>query len=150
MASKAPIVTALQRERWSPWVLAALWVVAFDLLQRKGWFVLPAASKDAYLGALLSLGGVFTGFMATLKTLLFSLNDKTYKRLKASGYDADLLRYLAEALWGSMALCATALVGFHLPFVPWLCALLGGIVVFAIAAIIRIAHIATKLLSARS
>jgi len=150
MAAKTRIVTDLQREQWGPWVLAALWAIAFGLFQWKGWFVLPASSKDAYLGALLSLGGVFTGFMATLKTLLFSLNDKTYRRLKASGYDRDLLRYLADALWGSMALCAIALVAFHLPFASWLCALIGGVVVFAIASIIRIAHIATKLLSARS
>lgn len=142
-------LTDLQRERWSPWVLALLWAVAFWLFQNKGWFVLAASSKDAYLGALLSLGGVFTGFMATLKALLFGLSDRVYKKLKDSKYEKDLLRYLAEALWGSLSVCGLALISFHLPLQPALSAALGGVVIFSIASIARVSTIATALMSLR-
>lgn len=130
-------------------MLALLWAIAFWLFQQKGWFVLAQSSKDAYLGALLSLGGVFTGFMATLKALLFGLSDRIYKKLKSSGYEKDLLRYLAEALWGSLTVCGLALISFHLPLHPSLSAALGGVVIFSIACIARVSTIATALMSLR-
>jgi len=147
MEAKNRGLTPLLSERWGPLILALCGGVLFWLLQKQGMFLLAKGSKDAYLGALLSLGGVFTGFMATLKTLLFSMNSQIRKKLRDSGYERDLLRYVSEALWGSMFLCGIALVAFHLELVIWLSATIGAAVVFAITAIVRIATIATDLLS---
>ena len=147
VATNQKWLTPLRREQYGPWVLAVLCAVAVVLLHRDGWLFMSVKSQDSYFAAVLSLGGVFTGFMATLKALMCNISDKTRDRLIDSGYQQDLLRYLSEALWGSMSMCIVALVAFWAPETFWLHVVLIGVVVFTIACIIRVTSVTGALLS---
>jgi hypothetical protein len=140
-------ITPLQRERWYPWVIGTVCLVALMLSRHYSLLSLP--TSENFHSATLSLGGVFTGFMATLNTLLFGLNDKTYGRLKISGYLHDMLIYLSEALWGSLALCVVSLLCFY---VSWyfMEPLLAGVAAFTFSSIYRITRVATSLLAKRT
>ncbi|HHA2904272.1 TPA: hypothetical protein ACOD92_000525 [Stenotrophomonas maltophilia] len=110
---------------------------------------MPVKSPDSYLSAVISLGGVLTGFMATLKALLYGMSDVTYKRLKDSGYLKDLLSFLREALWGSVSMCVVALLAFYVSGSVSLHAAVIGVSAFALGAVARIASITAKLLEQR-
>lgn len=139
----------LLREHYAPWILAVLAAVAALLLARIGTISLPLKSPDSYLSAVISLGGVLTGFMATLKALLYGMGDATYERLRSSGYLSDLLDYLREALVGSVCLCVAAMLGFFVPSNEYLHAVIIGVAAFALASVGRIGSMVTKLLASR-
>lgn len=86
--------------------------------------------------------------MATVNTLLFGLNEKTYGRLKTSGYLKDMLVYLSEALWGSLALCVVSLLSFYVSG-QVIESFLAGVAAFTLASIYRITRVATSLLAKR-
>lgn len=111
--SHSKLLTPLRLEQWMPWLLAPLCGIASYLFHWAGWIALPVASPDSYLAAVISLGGVFAGFMATLTGLLYGVSEDSYQRLKKSGYLLDLLRYLREAIWASLAMCAIALLAIR-------------------------------------
>lgn len=136
-------------ERIFPWGIALIVGLGSLYLQSTGKIALPQGSKDAYLGGVLSLGGIFTGFMATVKTLMFSLSDKTHSMLRDSGYLSDLTAYLSQALWGSVAVCVTALVLFHFALEPLAASILVAVVTFAFTCVIRITMVTTNLLKTR-
>ncbi len=72
-------LTERQIERAYPYFigLAAFgWTMGVDVTG----FVVPTG--DSMLSALVSLGGIFAGFLATLKTLLFALSDQTHHAFK--------------------------------------------------------------------
>ncbi|GAB3028624.1 hypothetical protein GCM10027285_08690 [Oleiagrimonas citrea] len=141
-------MTELQRERLFPW----LWGVCSAAALLVGHYVwgLQMPTGDSYKSALLTLGGIFAGFMATLTALLYSMRDETFERLRDSKYLKDLLDYLHEALWSSLLLCFVTWVSFWVPDSCWfLQVVLGGLAVFTMAAIFRIAKIASSLLADR-
>ncbi|MFA6230751.1 MAG: hypothetical protein WC617_11375 [Rhodanobacter sp.] len=140
-------LTPLRREQLAPWVLAVTSAFAVALFERRGWIAMPRTDASAFFSAVLSLGGVFTGFMATLNTLLYGMSDQTYGRLKDSGYFQDLRRYLAEALGGSFAMCLVAIAAFYSPNAMWARVALIGVTTFSIASIYRVTRIGTSLLS---
>ena len=142
-------LTPLLRERLAPFLLGILVTIASWLLWSRGLIRLPTGHADSYLAAVVTLGGVMAGFMATLKTLLYSMDDKTFGRLKKSGYLQDMLRYISEAIWGSLLMCVVALVGFFDPVCVPLHLGLIGITVFALAGVARITRIAGSLLMLR-
>jgi len=142
-------ITPLDRERASPWILALVVGLAAWFLHGAAFISLPVQSPDSYLSAVISLGGVLTGFMATLKALLYAMSDTAYRRLKCSGYLEDLLRYLREALWGSVLMCVVALIAFYLPKSVGLHSIVAGVSAFALSSVARIASITTKLLAVR-
>lgn len=142
------MLTELQRERAYPYLLggvAFLWTLGVDRLS----FEVPY--NDGLLSSLVSLGGIFAGFLATLKTLLGAIGDDAYARLKSSGYLDDLLLYLREAIWGSLALCVFAMFGFAdvMLYPIFHCALLFGLLFFSLAALYRITKIGMNLLADR-
>lgn len=144
MANATHRLTALGWERAYPWALGLL---AFMLAVWAGWMGLSPSRSSGYLGAAVSLGGVFAGFMATIKALLFSMDGVVFRRLKSSGYIHDLVRYVSEALWGSLLLCGVGISGFFTPPHWWMIdALLLGVAVFALSAIHRVTRISTALL----
>lgn len=142
-------LTPLRRERLAPFVLGVLVTIACWLLWSRGLFRLPIRNADSYLAAVVTLGGVMAGFMATLKTLLYSMDARTFGRLQKSGYLRDMLRYISEAIWGSLLMCVVALVGFFAPASTPLHLALIGITVFALACVARITRIAGSLLMLR-
>lgn len=145
----AKLITALIREHWGPRLLGILAGVAAYYLHKNNMIAMPVKAPDSYLSAVISLGGVLTGFMATLKALLYGMSDITYKRLKASGYLADLLSFLREALWGSVSMCVIALLAFYVSGSILLHAAVVGVSAFALGAVARIASITAQLLEQR-
>jgi hypothetical protein len=141
-------MSRLTRERYGPWLLGILSAVLMYLSCKNGW-VSPPSPNDEYLSSILSLGGVLTGFMATLKTMLYGLSDTVFEKLKSSGYLHDLRRYLKEAIFGSLATCVVTLICFHAPKQLALQALLIGVVAFSLASVARITKIGTALFSIR-
>lgn len=119
------------------------------LMWQRHWLQLPTHHADSYLAAVVTLGGVMAGFMATLKTLLYSMDDKTFERLRTSRYLRDMLRYISDAIWGSLAMCVVALIGFFATSSVSLHLVLIGITVFALACVARITRIAGSLLMLR-
>lgn len=141
-------LTPLGRERWAPWALGILCAGFVALAQGNGW-ISPPAPAAGYPAAILSLGGVLTGFMATLKAILYGMNPRTHTRLVESGYIDDLATYLSEALWGSLAMCVFSLVSFYAPNATSVHAILVGVTAFAIACVARVTTIGTSLLRIR-
>lgn len=139
--------TQLHREQLYPW-LCGLWVIAVILVA--GDLDASIPHGEGYKGAILTLGGVFAGFMATLNALLFAMQDTAFQRLKDSGYLKDLVRYLQEAIWASLALCLSAAVAFWIPDSYWYVeAFIGGVVAFTTTAVFRISIISAHLLASR-
>jgi hypothetical protein len=52
-------------------------------------FAVALPQGENLLAAVVSLGGIFAGFLATIKTLLLGANEKTLDRLRKSGYIAE-------------------------------------------------------------
>jgi hypothetical protein len=72
------------------------------------------------LSATITLGAVFTGFLATLKSVVFSLQGPRMRKFKATSFYPLLLNYLRQAIWASLLFCAVGLVGFYYePTKPW-------------------------------
>ena len=138
-------LTALQRERYYPYVWGAVVCAAVLWIDHKGYSI---SYSENMLASLVSLGGIFAGFLATVKTLLLTMNGLVQKRLSESGYIDDLLRYLREGIYGSLLLCILAIVGFAnaMKFPAVHAALLFGVLCFALLALYRITRISMALL----
>lgn len=142
-------MTPLFRERWEPWCLAALCAGLVVLVQHQASFRFPSgADLSGLFSATLTLGGVLTGFMATLKTMLFSMPQATFKRLKSSGYLKDLLCYLKEAISGGFVLCIVSIIALYAQ-AEWMHPIVAGTSAFVLAAVSRVARIGMSLMSTR-
>ena len=64
------------------------------------------------LSASITLGAVFTGFLATLNSMVIGLQGPRIKRFKSTKFFLLLLQYLKEAIWLSLIFCALCLGGF--------------------------------------
>lgn len=58
------------------------------------------------------MGAVFTGFLATLKTIAITLEGPRVSELRATKFYELLLAYLQEAIWNSLLYCLCCLAGF--------------------------------------
>lgn len=62
-------------------------------------------SVSALMAAIVSIGGISVGFLATAKSILISIDDKEIvKRLKATGYYKRIVGYLRAAIFWSFLL----------------------------------------------
>ena len=104
--------------------------------------------SEEMLSALVSLGGIFAGFLATVKTLLLTMDRVVMRRLRESGYISDLLLYLKEGIYSSLILCLVAMIGFNsaISDPENHAALLFSVLFFALLALYRIARISMALL----
>lgn len=137
--------TRLQRERAYPYAGGFVAGVVVLLLAQCGFKV---SYSENMLASLVSLGGIFAGFLATVKTLLLTMDRIVLQRLKESGYIADLLCYLKEGIYGSLLLCLFAMIGFN-EAMRWPerhAALLFAALFFALLALYRISRISMALL----
>lgn len=128
------------------WGLVATGVVFF--LNACGYKV---SYSENMLSAVISLGGIFAGFLATIKTLLLTIASDVKRTLHDSGYMDPLLSYLKEGIAGSLLLCLIAMVGFDRAVASSVAhaALIYGFLLFSVAALYRITVIAVYLLSAK-
>lgn len=97
-------------ERIYPAILAIVAAIAW-------WYFSPNFPRDEkeFLGAAISIGSIFTGFIATAKAILAALpNDTVMGRLKKSGYIKELVYYLAQALYGCLTFSVYGMMGFFL------------------------------------
>ncbi|WP_329839137.1 hypothetical protein [Stenotrophomonas geniculata] len=142
-------MTARMRERLYPYLCgaAAFGVVLF--LKENSYTI---SYSENMLSAVISLGGIFAGFLATIKTLLLTISSDVKDRLTVSGYMKDLLAYLREGIYGSLILCVVAMLGFSgaMRWPDYHAAVLYGALLFSVAALYRISRISISLLTWRS
>ncbi len=102
-----------------PLIAEKYYPYAGGLLATLAWWGLnaefPASRITAILSVSLTFGAITTGFLATAKAILLSLDGKTIMAdLRESGYVQNLISYLAQAIWLSFAFCIVNLTGFFL------------------------------------
>ena len=137
--------TALQGERAYPYLGGVIAGGVVVLLSKYGYKV---SYSENMLASLVSLGGIFAGFLATVKTLLLTMDQRVFKRLAESDYINDLLRYLKDGIYGSLLLCIVAMVGFNnaMRWPDVHAAVLFAALIFSLLALYRITRIAMALL----
>lgn len=149
MATKNRWMTPLFRERWEPWCLAVACTVFVALAQHQSLIEFPDTKElGGFFSATLTLGGVLTGFMATLKAMLFSMPQSTFRRLKGSGYINELMCYLKEAISGGFILCIVSVVALYAR-TEWMHPLVAGTAAFVLAAVSRVARIGMSIMAMR-
>ncbi|MRV73548.1 hypothetical protein GJ700_17690 [Duganella sp. FT92W] len=100
----------LKIERYYPHVIA----LGCGFIWYRLGLKLPADEKE-FLAAALSLGAVFTGFIATAQAILMALpSDSVMAQMRTAGYIPDLVRYISSALTGGILFCMSGLIGFFL------------------------------------
>ncbi|WP_164170596.1 hypothetical protein [Stenotrophomonas maltophilia] len=139
------MLTDLHRERAYPYAGGLLAGVAVFALAKAGYSV---SYSENMLASLVSLGGIFAGFLATVKTLLLTMNSETLRSLRTSGYMGDLLTYLKEGIYGSLILCVLAMLGFNeaMRWPSFHAATLYSALFFSLLALYRISRISIALL----
>ena len=95
-------------EKTAPYILAA----AFSFCWWKFDISIPA--DKSVLGASLTLGAILTGFLATSKAILMTLDSPIMQRIRGTTYLDDLVSYLGQAIWLSFGFCIISLVGFFI------------------------------------
>ncbi len=75
-------------------------------------FKMQFPTDNDVLSASLTIGAILTGFLATAKTLLMTLDTPVINRIRSTSYSHDLASYLGEAIWLCFAFCILAMVGY--------------------------------------
>lgn len=82
------------------------------------WYVFDGAlpsDTSSVFSAGLTLGAILTGFLATSKAILISLNGTPVMiKLKKSTYINELVTYLAHAIWLAFAYSIVSMTGFFI------------------------------------
>jgi hypothetical protein len=106
---------------------------------------LPAG--EGILGSSMTVGAIFTGFLATAKAILMSLKSRVLSRIKDTGYIENLVSYLSQAIWLSFIFCCLSLLGYFFPKFPdWYGYVWIAIAVSMAFAFIRVTNIMLKIL----
>lgn len=99
---------SLAAERIYPYVVGAVSAVAW--LGFDGPF--PEHTKE-FLAASISFAAILTGFIATAQSILMALpSESIMGQLRRSGYIADIVAYMREAILGLMMFALVNVVGF--------------------------------------
>ncbi len=85
-------------------------VVAFILLVSHE-FGLKLPDGSSFYSSIVALGGIFSAFISTMKSILISGTSKL-QVLKGSGHIEDLKNYLSSAMDSSLILCSIGALGF--------------------------------------
>lgn len=97
---------SLYLEKVAPYLLA----LSGDLLWWRVGLAFPPG--DDLLSSSLTLGAIITGFLATAKAILMTLDSPVMQRIRETNYVNDLVSYLGQAIWLSFGFCAVSIVGF--------------------------------------
>lgn len=102
-------MTDLAIEKFWPFVLSATITMAWL-------FVFPAPfpkNADPLLGSMVAASAVLIGFLATAKTIIFTLTEKAiFLKLKQSGYNDVFFSYLKNAYTCGTILLVLSILGF--------------------------------------
>jgi hypothetical protein len=93
-------------ERIYPYVFALLAAAIFW----RAHFSFPTG-RDI-LSASITMGAIFTGFLATLESMVVGLQNPKIENLRKTKFFNLLLSYLQEAIWMSLLYCGWNLLGF--------------------------------------
>lgn len=98
------IITSRTAEKWYPFVAA--------MLAGVGFYFSPIAfpTGEGILSAGLTIGAIFTAFIATNKSLILTLDTRIMRKLRASEWFPILISYLRSALWSSFVFSILCLV----------------------------------------
>lgn len=64
------------------------------------------------LASSLTIAAILTGFLATAKAILISLDSPLMNRIREAGYINDLVSYLSQSIWLSFSFCCFSLLGY--------------------------------------
>ena len=92
-------------ERAAPYILG--FASAFIWLKAD----LSLPDNNAILSASLTLGAILTGFMATSKAILMTLDSPIMQRLRETDYIGSITSYLGAAIWITFTFCLVTLAG---------------------------------------
>lgn len=114
MEKRAEEMTSLLFEKAVPYVaalVAALLWWQMDLALPNGTPILSSS---------LTLGAILSGFLATAKAIVMTLDSPVMQRVRETTYVNDLVSYLGQAIWLSFGFCIVAMVGFFVDTgSPW-------------------------------
>lgn len=96
-------------ERSYPYLIAAACAGAF------WWCKLAFPSERDILGASVTLGAVFVGFLSTAEAIVVSLQGPIAERFRSTRFYDLLLLYTQEAIGTSILYCVASLIGYFLP-----------------------------------
>ena len=103
------MINSIKIERYYPLVGGVVASLIFYKLAIK----IPTDWKE-FLTAIISVGAIFAGFIATAIAILMALpSDGVISRFKKSGYINDLTIYLEQALYGTVIFVVFCLIGFY-------------------------------------
>lgn len=128
-------------ERFAPYLLGLAGILIWWKLDLK----LPLG--EGILGSSLTLGAILTGFLATAKAILMTLDSPIMQRLRETDYIHDVISYLSQAIWLSFSFCILTLIGFFVDQTKlWFGIAWIGIGVTSAGAFIRVTNIMLKII----
>ena len=69
---------------------------------------------EGVLSASITIGAIFVGFLATVMSIVLTIQSARIEELRATKFFGLMIGYLQEAIWGSLAFCALSLFGYFL------------------------------------
>lgn len=132
---------SIHLERFSPYFLGLAAVFIW-------WsFDMELPSGEGVLSSSLTLGAILTGFLATAKAIIMTLDSPIMQRLRETDYIHDIVSYLSQAIWLSFSFCILTLVGFFIDqTVEWYGMVWIGLAVISGGAFIRVTNIMLKII----
>lgn len=130
---------SLSLERRYPFYLGA---IVFFVCLNFGFSI--SENLKEILSATLTIAAIFTGFLATAKSILLSLSRQTMKEMSDSGYKKILINYIAAGIWLNLILAFYSLAGFffHGQSLPVLyCAAWLALVVLSFSSFVRVVKV---------
>lgn len=106
MESKRFAKVKLIFEKTYPYIFGML--AAFFALQ----FKMSFPTGDGILSASLTIGAILTGFLATSKTLLLTLDTKIMIAIRQTPYGKCLISYMGQAIWLCFIFSVLAMFGY--------------------------------------
>ena len=132
---------SIHLEQTAPYILG----VAAMFIWWKSNLSLP--SGDGILSSSLTLGAILTGFLATAKAILMTLDSPIMQRLRETDYINSIVSYLSQAIWLCFAFCIVTLIGFFIDKntsifgITWI-----GLGITSAGAFIRVTNIMLKII----
>ncbi|MCC6493498.1 MAG: hypothetical protein IT424_10800 [Pirellulales bacterium] len=109
---------ALTWEKWYPILIASAVTAIYLSVPALRQYALPPTAS-ALMAAIVSIGGIAIGFLATAKSILVSIDDREIiQKLKSSGYYKRIIAYLRTAIRWSFLLTGYSAAALLVEFGP--------------------------------
>ncbi len=69
---------------------------------------------EGILAASITLGAIFVGFLATVMSIVLTIQSAKIEELRKTRFFGLMIDYLQEAIWSALVYCAICLIGFFL------------------------------------